>query len=170
MAKQQCNKMRKYFQMYFHYEKRTTNNSFKSDITTTSKSQRHLYLQLNQLKKSAIQGGNMKEQVQRIVQRGGLRSIELQGSTKTSMISNLYEEKYISVPRQSRLTASKYTLGNCMCQQFCTFGTWEQVSSTDLVFIVHKGTLKVHWSCKYRMVLSYLRRVVFFFYMEEIHI
>ena len=42
--------------MYFHYEKRTTNNSFKSDITTTSKSQRHLYLQLNQIKKSAIQG------------------------------------------------------------------------------------------------------------------
>ena len=41
--------------MYFHYEKRTTNNSFKSDITTISKSQKHLYLQLNQLKKSAIQ-------------------------------------------------------------------------------------------------------------------
>ena len=65
----------------------------------------------------------MKEQVQRIVQRDGLRSIELQGSTKTSTISNLYEEKYISVPRQSRMTSSQYTLGNCMCQQFCTFGT-----------------------------------------------
>ena len=111
--------------MYFHYEKRTTNNSFKSDIATTSKSQKHLYLQLNQLKKSAIQGGNMKEQVQRIVQRGGLRSIELQGSTKTSMISNLYEKKYIkyiNAPKQSRLTASQYTLENCLCQQFCTYG------------------------------------------------
>ena len=42
--------------MYFHYEKRTTKNSFKSDITTTSKSQRHLYLQLNQLRKSAFRG------------------------------------------------------------------------------------------------------------------
>ena len=56
LAKQQCNEIRKYFQTYFHYEKRTTNNSFKSDIATTSKSQKHLYLQLNQLKKSAIQG------------------------------------------------------------------------------------------------------------------
>ena len=104
LAKQQCNKIRKYFQMYFHSEKRTTINSFKSDIATTSKSQRHLHLQLNQLKKSAIQGGNMKEQVQRIVQRGGLRSIELQGSTKTSMISNLYEQKYTDVPKQSCLS------------------------------------------------------------------
>ena len=56
LAKQQSNEIRKYFQTYFHYEKRTTNNSFKSDIATTSKSQKHLYLQLNQLKKSAIQG------------------------------------------------------------------------------------------------------------------
>ena len=64
----------------------------------------------------------MKEQVQRIVQRGGLRSIELQGSTKTSMISNLYDGKYINVPKQSRLTASQYTLGSCLCQQFCNYG------------------------------------------------
>ena len=42
--------------MYFHYEKRNTNNSFKIDITATSKSQRHLYLQLSQLKKSAFRG------------------------------------------------------------------------------------------------------------------
>ena len=39
----------------------------------------------------------MKEQVQSIVQRGGLRSIELQGSTNTSMISK-YEKKYTDVP------------------------------------------------------------------------
>ena len=45
----------------------------------------------------------MKAQVQRIVERGGLRSIE-QGSTKQSMISNLYERKYINLPKQSRLT------------------------------------------------------------------
>ena len=63
----------------------------------------------------------MKAQVQRIVQRNGIRSIE-QGSTKTSMISNLYERKYINLPKQSRLTASQYTLGNCICQQFCTYG------------------------------------------------